>query len=206
MGYKNFRIQYLDDSSEFKNALSRKQDPKALVISCSDSRLDPAILFGSKPGELFVVRNIANLVPPFEGDSKHHGTSAALEFGVLGLKVEHIIILGHSFCGGIRALMEASERESSSNFIETWMDIAELAKKKVLKEHSNCSFDQQTHLCEKGSLICSLKNLDTFPWIKEGVDKKELSLHAWYFDLNSGILSAYQKDQDKFIPLDTENS
>ncbi len=136
-GYKQFRSKYFGKSKSLEKLVTHDQKPKILVISCSDSRVDPAIILGSKPGELFVVRNVANLVPPFESDLKHHGTSAALEFGVLDLEVKHIIVLGHTHCGGIRALMEAPENTPPSNFITAWMDIADSAKAQFKKSIPN---------------------------------------------------------------------
>ncbi len=203
-GYKQFRSKYFGESKSLEKLVTHDQKPKILVIACCDSRVDPAIVLGSKPGELFVVRNVANLVPPFESDLKHHGTSAALEFGVLGLEVKHIIVFGHSHCGGIRALMDAPDNAPPSNFITAWMDIADSAKAQVLKDHPECSTDEKAHHCEKDSLIISLKNLETFPWIRELAKKKELSLHAWYFDITSGTIDTYQAAQDQFIPLDSD--
>ncbi len=203
-GYKQFRKKHFEDIKTFDDLVQNGQSPNTLVIACSDSRVDPAILTNCDPGELFVVRNIANLVPPFEGDSKHHSTSAALEYGVLSLEVSNIIVLGHSYCGGIRALMEAPENEKPSDFLDTWIDIAKPAKERVLRQRTDSSLDKQTNQCEKESLLISLKNLTTFPWINERVLKGKLFLHAWYFDLETGMMEGYQPATGDFIPLGEE--
>ena len=191
-GYKQFRIKYFENTRTFDDLVKYGQKPKAMIVACCDSRVDPAIVTNCSPGELFVIRNVANLVPPFNGCSKHHGTSAALEFGVLDLEVSDIILFGHSHCSGIRALMEAQENnEHSSNFIEAWMDIAKPAKQQVLKQYPQHSLDEQSHYCEKESLLISLDNLKTFPWINKRILANELFLHAWYFNLGTGIIETY---------------
>ncbi len=204
-GYKKFKTKHFEDTKIFDGLIKHGQRPKILVIACCDSRVDPAIVTGCKAGELFVVRNIANLVPPFEGDSTHHSTSAALEFGVLELGVSNIIVFGHSHCGGISSLMKNTKDENKSDFIDAWMDIAEPAKQRVLTRYPKSSLDEQKHQCEKESLLTSLKNLKTFPWINERVLAKRLFLHAWYFDLRSGTIKTYQSTSGKFIPLESEN-
>ena len=201
-GYKQFRKEHFENTQTFDDLVENGQKPKTLVIACCDSRVDPAIVTNCNPGELFVVRNIANLVPPFAGDSHHHGTSAALEFGVLNLGVSDIIVFGHSHCGGIRALMTEPEAGSpSSDFITSWMDIAKPAKQQVIEQHPDYSLDEQMHCCEKESLLISLRNLETFPWIRDRVQKQQLFLHAWYFDLNTGMIETYDASSDKFVPL-----
>ncbi len=203
-GYQRFRSEHFEDKQTFDALVQQGQKPKVLVVACCDSRVDPAIVTNCNPGELFVVRNVANLVPPFEGDIQHHGTSAALEFGVLNLEVSDIILFGHSHCGGIRALMEAPENESPHDFITAWMDIAKPAKQQILTQHPNHSFDEQTHQCEKESLLISLRNLKTFPWINERLLANELFLHAWYFNLDTGIIETYQPSAKRFVPLKTD--
>ncbi len=200
-GYQEFRRQHFEESKAYDALVAYGQNPKILTIACCDSRVDPAIVTGCKPGELFVARNVANLVPPFDSDPRHHGTSAALEFAVMGLGVSDIIVFGHSHCGGIRALMEAPSSGVPSDFIASWMNIAQPAKQQVLTEHPEFTLDQQAHQCEKRSLFISLDNLMTFPWIKERVLSGQLFLHLWYFNLSTGMIEAYQKESDTFEPL-----
>ena len=201
-GYKQFKYKYFEKSKIYKDLVRKGQKPKVMVIACSDSRVDPAIITNSKPGELFIVRNIANLVPPFEGDHQHHGTSAALEFGVKQLEITDIIVFGHSHCSGINALLETNpDNINSFDFIDDWMDIAKPAKDSVLNDFPNSSKHEKAHICEKKSLLLSLDNLKTFPWINKKVESNNLFLHAWYFNLATGTIELYNSSNDQFILL-----
>lgn len=196
-GYKQFKKKYFERENIFKTLVKEGQKPKVLVIACCDSRVDPALLTNSKPGELFVVRNIANLIPHHEKDSHHLSISSALEYGVLALNVSDIIVLGHSHCGGIRALMEDNDGCSSS-FIKTWLDSAKTTKQDVLKKYPHCSFDEQVSLLEKESLLTSIENLKTFPFIHQRLLENKLALHAWYFNLETGDLESYDTPDNRF--------
>ena len=202
-GYKKFRAHYFCKNKTnplYEKLVAEGQNPKTMVITCSDARVDPSIILDVLPGELFVVRNVANLVPPYDNDPKHHGTSAALEFAVQTLQVQHIIVLAHSDCGGIRALLEAPEAQESS-FISSWMNIAQAAKENVLTHHRDLPFEQQAQICEETALLISLNNLRTFPWIKDKIQAGQLSLHAWRFDLSTGIMTKFNETLNQFEPL-----
>jgi carbonic anhydrase len=203
-GYKNFRKEYFEKDKHFFEQLTKiGQQPKVLMIACSDSRVDPAIVTGAAPGDLFVVRNVANLVPPYEPDSStYHGTSAALEFGVCGLNIRHIIVFGHSQCGGINSLFHENADASSqkSSFINKWMGLANIAFNKVTRDYGDRDINAQIGICAQYSLINSLENLQTFPWIRQRVQAKELFLHAWYFDMSDGSIK-YFNDQGQFAGL-----
>lgn len=207
-GYKHFKKLYFSSDNNnqiYKSLAETGQTPKTMVVTCSDSRINPAEMWGCKPGELFVVRNVANLVPPYESDEKNHGTSAALEFAVLHLNVEHIIVLGHSQCGGIDAMFKDLKRGSRAeerSFISTWMEIAHKAKVEIQTYHADAPLSEKLKLCEEKSLLISLENLMTFPWIKSKVEKKLLTLHAWRFDLVKGIIQQYDSNLDTFIDLE----
>ncbi|XP_055812454.1 beta carbonic anhydrase 5, chloroplastic-like isoform X2 [Solanum dulcamara] len=177
--FLNFKKdKYLENLEHFQS-LADEQSPKFLVISCADSRVCPSNILGLQPGEAFVVRNIANLVPPYEtGPSE---TKAALEFSVNTLKVENILVIGHSRCGGIRALMSMDD-ETNSSFIRSWVVNGKSARTSTKAVASNLSFDQQCKHCEKESINRSLMNLLTYPWIKEKVNKGELLIHGGYYD------------------------
>lgn len=203
-GYKKFRQKYFENNNQLYEELKDGQKPKMLVVGCSDSRVDPAIVLNCKPGDLFVVRNVANLVPPFENDSGHHGTSAALEFGVLGLGIRHIIVFGHSGCGGIQALVTNPKSLSGQNFVSRWMEIASDAHTHTVDNHGHLPIDQQIENCAHLALINSLNNLFTFPWIKERVEGGQLFLHAWYFNIDTGIIEKFDAEQQKFIELNQD--
>ncbi|MBJ6725045.1 carbonic anhydrase [Geomesophilobacter sediminis] len=200
-GFKKFQQQYFDSEERCFELLRREQNPKVLLIGCSDSRVDPAILTGCAPGELFVVRNVANLVPPCEDDSHFHGVSAALEYAVCHLEVEHIIILGHSGCGGINALMHGIPKGRPGNFIGKWVQIAHKGRQRVLEELAEKEPEKQNRACEQAAILISLENLLTFPWITGRVRDGKLLLHGWYFDIQDGQLYSYAPERAAFEPL-----
>lgn len=190
-GFRSFRARYYEQRPERMQELNaRGQEPEVMVIACSDSRVEPAVLLGSEPGELFTIRNVANLVPPYSPDSNYHGTSAALEFAVRDLKVRRIVVLGHSACGGIAALRGAAAGEPNEReFIAPWMNIAAAACH--CGEGQNVP-DQQT--VEHDSIRISLTNLNSFPWIKEQVDAGQLTIRGWWVDLVDGRLCEIDPD------------
>ena len=199
-GYKRFYKKSFEKKREFYDNLSKEgQSPKFLVISCCDSRVHPAQIMDTNPGDIFVIRNVANLVPVNEPDGKSHGTSAAMEFAVKHLNVKHIIVLGHSQCGGIKTLMEGEHFSSEYSFVDPWMGIAENARLSVNKKHKDMSFEEKCSSCEKLSIKHSLNNLMTFPWIKEKCESGELKIHGWYFDIKTGALLGQQSEE--FIPV-----
>ena len=200
-GFRRFQSKYFGRDSNLFDELKRGQSPKALVIGCSDSRVDPAIVTDCDPGDLFVVRNVANLVPPYEIDGMFHGVSSAIEFAVCDLQVEQIIVMGHSACGGIGALMKGYAAKTDANFVGRWMRIAETAREKVLGELSHHSLAEQLKACEMGSVAVSLDNLLTFPFIAQRVEAGELRLVGWYFDIEQGELHQLDYQKREFHSL-----
>jgi carbonic anhydrase len=196
-GYRRFRAtQWPKERDRFEHTADQGQSPKAMVIACSDSRVDPQMILGAGPGELFVVRNVANLVPPYEQDAAYHGTSAALEFGVRSLKVSELIVLGHGMCGGVHALLHGSHENGTTDFIDHWMQIAEPAKRAT----EGSPPDQRQKACEEATVRLSLLNLMTFPWVAEAVVGGRLSLHGAYFDIRHGQLLRLGPD-GQFTPV-----
>lgn len=210
-GYQKFREHYYGDSSLlFEDLVRWGQRPKILMIACSDSRVDPALVLNSQPGDLFMIRNVANLIPPFEDDLAYHGTSAALEFGVCVLGIRHVILFGHTQCGGIQSLLESSPHVPlGKSFITKWMELARPAHQAILDFHHDRPLEEKIVLCGQYSLINSLKNLMTFPWIRQKVEEGVLDLHAWNFDLSKGKLEAFDGNENCFkdinIPAMNEN-
>ncbi len=201
-GFEQFQKTYYGDDHDLITELAQAQHPRTLLIGCCDSRVDPAHLMGAELGELFISRNVANLVPPCEiSDGGHHGVSAAIQFAVQNLKVERIIVLGHGKCGGIRALMDESRVKEPIDFISSWVNIAEPAKQQTLAAFSNAPFEVRCKVCEQSSILNSLNNLITYPWIRGAVDSGLLSLHGWYFDLEAGELLAYSKRLGTYLPM-----
>lgn len=187
-GYERFRNGYYQNNRKQLEKLAQQQAPDVAMISCCDSRVDTGILFDAEPGEIFVIRNVANLVPPFELQGDYHGTSAALEFAVTCLKVKEVMVLGHANCGGIRALMENDGNIKKDGFIDRWMQIAAPAKKEVLARNDLNSLDEKIDACEKTAIRYSLRNLLTHPWIRERVEQGKLQLVGYYYELYNGQL------------------
>ncbi len=193
-GFKNFRENLWPESRALFRALADKgQSPKIMVIACADSRVDPQMIFSAAPGQIFTVRNVANLVPPYAPNRDYHGTSAALEFAVRGLGVAHIMVIGHADCGGIRALLNSQPAITGNDFIESWMGIAAPARARAL-EKSGAKTPELQHVCEQESVKVSLENLLTFPWIRERVESGQLELHGGYFSIETGQLLLLGKD------------
>jgi len=192
-GYRRFRASsWPERKALFEKLAARGQRPQTLVIACSDSRVDPTIIFDAGPGELFVVRNVANLVPPYtEPDHAHHGTSAAIEFAVRVLEVTDIVVLGHALCGGAGALVDGAP-EAARDFLPDWIGIAASARDIAL----NLSSDpvERRRIVEYQCVKLSLRNLETFPWVKQRVDDGRLVLHGAYFAVATGVLERLRPD------------
>lgn len=187
-GYKNFLDgRFTDASQHYKALAERGQRPEILLIGCCDSRVSPEVIFDAEPGEMFVVRNVANLVPPYETNGQFHGTSAALEFAVEALVVKHIVVLGHANCGGIRAFAEKGTPLSDSDFIGKWMSVATPAATKLGDPGETPSANYLAKL-EHAAIEQSLENLMTFASVRSRVVQGSLELHGAYFDIATGQL------------------
>ena len=198
-GFQRFQQQWFCSEHNIYDDLREGQQPLALVIACSDSRVDPVLLTDSNPGDLFVIRNVANLVPPYHPDKKVHGVSAAVEYGVRHLKLKDIIVMGHANCGGVHALLDVPD--DNDEFIGIWMQIIRRAKEVVDNYFPNISREERLREYEQWGIRVSLENLMTFPWIREAVENCEMRLHGWYFDLNNGTLYRYDYNLDTFVPM-----
>jgi carbonic anhydrase len=203
IGFRHFREKFYNTSipNEYNQKLqSGWQGPKTLIIGCSDSRVDPAILGAAGPGELFIVRNVANLVPPYEPEGGRHGVSSAIEFAVVNLKVENVIILGHRQCGGIRALLYP-EQTQAGGFVQKWMKIAEPAKVRALALNPNADQNVLLKTCELESIRTSIENLRTFPFVAEAEKERGLSIMGIYFDIEKGELLELNEASGVFMPI-----
>lgn len=204
-GYKTFKNEYFGNQNHIYHDLVKYgQKPKVLVISCSDSRVDPAILMNCAPGDLFVIRNVANLIPPYESDQAHHGTSAALEFGICSLGIKDIIVLGHTDCGGISVMVEQGDQllhQKEISFVSRWMQIAEPAYKETVKKCQHMELSDQVNECGKYALLNSFNNLKSFPWISDRMKDGRLEVHLWNFNLNNGMIEYYDYGLQCFCQL-----
>jgi carbonic anhydrase len=201
-GYRAFLDgRFAGERSRYEMLAEAGQRPEIMVIGCVDSRVSPEVIFDAAPGELLVVRNVANLVPPYEPDNEfQHGTSAALEFGVQALRVKHIVVLGHALCGGIRAFADEQEPLSPGDFIGRWMSqIAPAAES--LGPRAKDDGDEYRRRLEFASVELSLKNLITFPCIRTLVERGKLHLHGAYFGVASGRLLVRDPESGRFEPV-----
>ncbi len=190
-GYQKFRKKYATgDQSIMEQLAIYGQRPQTMLIACSDSRVDPALVLQCEPGEIFTVRNVANIIPPYESDDGHHGTSAALEFGICYLNVKHLIIMGHSQCGGIQALSDVKALDQD-DFISNWVSLIKLS-----------ATDNDTNTLAKNALLFSYQNCLTFPWIKKRLEQNELAIHLWFFDIETGQIQQYSFEDKVFENLD----
>jgi carbonic anhydrase len=199
-GFSRFRRRYYQEQPSLFARLRHRQSPRIMVVACCDSRVHPDIITDTEPGELFVVRNIANLVPPYEEGGQYHGTSAALEFAVCGLGVEHVIVLGHARCGGIQALLNGKGVTGGSGFVEQWMAIMREARESVLRPPTVVN-DAVARTLELAAVRVSTRHLRTFPWVRQRVDAGTLHLHGWYFDLDVGDLLGLDAATGEFMSL-----
>jgi carbonic anhydrase len=198
-GYHRFRSQqWPERRAMFERLAHTGQSPRTMIIACSDSRVDPTMIFSAEPGELFILRNVANLVPPYKPDRAFHATSAALEFAVRVLEVTDLIVMGHAMCGGIQVLLRGAP-DPAGDFLVPWMRIAERAKRRALERAG----DDPQSACEEESVKLSLENLLTFPWIAERVAARQLMLTGTIFDIRSGVLAMLKPDGN-FAPVVTE--
>ena len=205
-GFKNFRKSYFEKRSKVLQELAEKgQSPQTMVICCSDSRVEPSILFGTGPGDLFVVRNVANLVPPFTSKD-NVSIGSALEYAVKILRVKDIIVLGHAHCGGVAALCksisddkEGEITDNPTDFIKTWVDIAKPALSKMYFDHKDENIEVNS---ERAVLLYSYNNLLTYPWLNDAVNENSLEIHAWWLDFKSVMLWKKAQGSDSFMPIE----
>ena len=191
-GYRRFRAETWPTERARYEALAHwGQSPETMVISCSDSRVDPQTVFGAVPGEMFVLRNIGGLAPPYEPDGGHHGASAAIEFGVRVLKVKRLVVLGHGQCGGVRAMAYGAPPEAR-DFVAQWVDIARPA----LASAAGADENSRLAAIEAAVVRLSLANLLAFPWVKEAVDADRLTLYGFRFDIHTGVLLKIEPDRE----------
>jgi len=209
--YRGWRALRFEENSAWYARLAQEgQRPRAMVVSCCDSRVDAVGLFGAEPGDLFVVRNVANLIPPHAPDRVHHGTSAAVEYAVTVLKVAHIVVLGHSNCGGVAACHAmcsgaAPELEAETSFIGRWMDILRPGYQRVA-EACGPDADAETRLLalEREAVLVSLRNLETFPFVRAAIDAGAVTLHGAWMDIAEGRLHMFSPETRSFSAIDAE--
>jgi carbonic anhydrase len=202
-GYRRFRDKSWASERERWSELAEGQSPQVMILSCADSRVDPAQIFDGRPGEMFVARNIAALAPPYETSSGYHGVSASLEFAVTQLKVGEILVMGHGMCGGCAAALTGQFDDTEpgeGHFIADWVRMLDEARDKVRSRHNE--LDRPAFLdMEHEAVKVSLENLRTFPWIAEREEAGELKLHGAHFSISEGRLYILDEAEDTFRPV-----
>ena len=202
-GFNEFKQEYQSDrEGKFKTLRDIGQTPEIMMIACCDSRVDPAIITNSESGDILVVRNLANLVPPYSESGQYREIHAAIEYGVCYLRVKHIIVMGHSRCGGIRSLMTRMLDEfDPSHPLDEWTSIAEPIAREVLDEDEIDDLTDKVCACSRRALELCLQNLETYPWVADAIAHQRLSLHGWYFNLSEGALEQLNRETGGFTLL-----
>lgn len=198
-GFKRFRADYYEEHrARFERLAGRRQHPRYAVVTCSDSRIDTTRIFDAVPGEVFLIRNIANLVPPYKPDGRQHSTSAAIEYAVCFLKVGQFVVLGHAGCGGIAALLDPPKQ--TTDFVGSWLEIARPARERVLGR-THLSPEERQRNCELETLKSSLDNVLQFPWVAARIEDGSLQVDALYLDLEHGEMLLYDRAKDTFAAV-----
>lgn len=201
--YRRFRYRhYAVLADHYEDLATHGQSPTTMIISCCDSRVDPETIFGAMPGELFVVRNVANLVPPYETAGTYHGVSSAIEFAVLNLRIKHLVVMGHSNCGGVKAALDKNAAvQTEAKFISRWMSMLDEARLSVLASHQLNDAGDRLVALEKEGVKISIRNLRSFPFVSDAEEKGKLNLHGAHFDIKTGQLTVLNHSRGAFFPL-----
>ena len=201
-GYRRFKANGWQQQRQRWSELAEAQNPKLMVIACSDSRVDPTIIFDTSPGEIFMVRNVANMVPPFETTPGRHGVSAALEFAVTQLEIPEIVVLGHQSCGGCAAALSQrfeNKAPGEGGFISTWMSLLDDARERVVARHGEG--EEALHALEHEAVKVSIENLRTFPCIRSRERQGRIRIHGAYFAVADGLLHLLDEHSGNFHPV-----
>ncbi|MDO9710801.1 carbonic anhydrase [Paracraurococcus lichenis] len=201
-GFGRFRRSHFEADHDLYDRLLDGQRPEVMVIACSDSRTDPAIICGARPGELFVLRNVAALVPPHEPDGQPHGTAAAIEFGVVVLGVRHVVVLGHSFCAGVRCLLDHRHGAPAFDYVTDWVAVAHEVRAEMDGLVTEAERLLVARRAEQAAVLSSLRHLATYPFVAERLAAGRLALHGWYFHFGWGVLQAAEGPHGPFRQVD----
>jgi len=201
-GFGRFRAQHFEQEHDLFDSLLEGQRPEVMVIACSDSRTDPAIICGARPGDLFVVRNVAALIPPYQADRRPHGTASAIEFGVKALGVRHVIVLGHSFCAGVRCLLDHDHGRDRFEFVSDWVEVAREVRQEMEGLVTEADRGVVARRAEQAAVLCSLRHLATYPFVAERLADGSLALHGWYFHFGWGLLQVAETSNGPFRQIE----
>lgn len=202
-GHQQFKENQSDDfKEELKRLVKEGQKPEVLFIGCSDSRVTPDLMLGTKPGDMFILRNVGNFIPPYKHDEDFHGSAAAIQFAVSVLKVKHIIVCGHSHCGACKSLYHDIPDDESYIHIKTWLKLGAQAKERTLRNKRFNTEEEMYRVTERNSIRHQLDNLMTYPEINKLSNEDKISIHGWYYDIENGNIYVYNKENDQFKPIE----
>jgi carbonic anhydrase len=204
-GIHKFQESYFKKEEEFFQRLSQEQKPDVLFITCADSRVDPNLVTQSNPGEIFIVRNVGNIVPPHDAIKDKNSVAAALEFAVLNLKVTDIIVCGHSNCGAMKMLYEDEQFLRRMPHVNEWLQLSASMRDFMLKYYGNASDEIRQRVTEEENILFQLHNIQTYPFVKQALDEKTLYLHGWYYNIGTGIIYSYNTAEDVFEIINEHN-
>ena len=205
-GYLEFKKELYEENKElFEDLVDYGQHPSTFFVTCSDSRVVPNLITNTKPGDLFITRNIGNFIPPYSEGGKYLATAAALEYAVGVLEVKEVIVCAHSECGAIATLFKPIKPTPNNIHIVNWLSLGNEARDLALKTLPNASLKEIRDFAEKANAVFQLKNLLTYPLVKERVEKKDLKLRAWHYNIRTGQILEYNKEKNEFIPLEKIN-
>lgn len=197
-GIHKFQSSFFKKEEEFFRRISKEQEPKVLFITCADSRVDPNLVTQSRPGELFIVRNVGNIIPPYDAIKDKNSVAAALEFAVLVLKVADIIVCGHSNCGAMKLLFQDEKGPVNMPHLMEWVSMSSPVREHVEKHYAGVTPDFRDRITEKENVLEQLKNIETYPFISQALEQNAVYLHGWYYDIGTGEILSYNPDTDKF--------
>lgn len=201
-GNEKFKKEYFPYfEKDLKESVQLGQRPQVLFIGCSDSRITPDLMLNTEPGDMFILRNVGNFVAPFKYDEDFHGSAAAIEFAVSVLNVKDIIVCGHSHCGACKALYQEIPATNEMIHVKTWLKLGEKAKERTLKNHRYTTEEGKYRATERNSIRHQLDNLMTYPEVNRRVENGDLKIHGWYYDIETGNIDYYNKEEDNFKPL-----
>ncbi len=197
-GIHTFGEAYFKKEEDFFRRLSEGQEPEVLFITCSDSRVDPNLVTQSRPGELFIVRNVGNIVPPYEAIKDKNSVAAAIEFAVLSLKVKDVIICGHSNCGAMKALLSDEKEFAQMPHLREWLELAMPVRRIVEQYYPQASIESCEKILEEENILMQLRNIQTYPFVIQALQSGRLHLHGWFYDIRTGNIRAYNPAKDIF--------
>ncbi|MDI6728008.1 MAG: carbonic anhydrase [Thermodesulfovibrionales bacterium] len=197
-GIHKFQESYFKKEENFFKRISKGQTPDVLFITCSDSRVDPNLVTQSKPGELFIVRNVGNIIPPYDAIKDKNSVAAAIEFAVLALKVKDIIVCGHSNCGAMQAIFKDEKEFDNMPHLRDWLRLALPVKKMIEKYCPNAHGESRQRIAEEENILAQLQNIQTYPFVVQALKKGKIYLHGWYYNIETGRICAYNPKKDMF--------